>query len=92
MGQQSCNACSYLLTLRFLYFTDLKLERTIGLRWPSTLFADLNLEITYNYINIYMSGAIGGFAQSADRAARFADPHIAQLICRSRSYRKIAQA
>ena len=39
-----------------------------------------------------MSGAIGGFAQSADRAARFADPHIAQLICRSRSYRKIAQA
>ena len=39
-----------------------------------------------------MSGAIGGFAQSADRAARFADTHIAQLICRSRSYRKIAQA
>ena len=32
-----------------------------------------------------MSGAIYGFAQSADRAARFADPHIAQLICRSRS-------
>ena len=29
-----------------------------------------------------MSGAIGGFAQSADRAARIADPHIAQLICR----------
>ena len=39
-----------------------------------------------------VSGAICGFAQSADRAARFADPHIAQLICRSRSYRKIAQA
>ena len=32
-----------------------------------------------------VSGAIYGFAQSADRAARFADPHIAQLICRSRS-------
>ena len=39
-----------------------------------------------------MSGAIYGFARSADRAAqsadsaaRFADPHIAQLICRSRS-------
>ena len=32
-----------------------------------------------------MSGAIYGFAQSADRAARFADPHIAQLICRSHS-------
>ena len=32
-----------------------------------------------------MSGAIYGFAQSADCAARFADPHIAQLICRSRS-------
>ena len=49
-----------------------------------------------NYIDLFipvaMSGAIGGFAQSADRAARFADPHIAQLICRSRSYRKIAQA
>ena len=40
----------------------------------------------------YVSGAICGFAQSADRAARFVDPHIAQLICRSRSYRKIAQA
>ena len=39
-----------------------------------------------------MSGAIYGFARSADRAAQsadsaaqFADPHIAQLICRSRS-------
>ena len=30
--------------------------------------------------------------QSADRAARFADTHIAQLIGRSRSYRKIVQA
>ena len=39
-----------------------------------------------------MSGAICGFAQSADCTARFADPHIAQLICRSRGYRKIAQA
>ena len=44
------------------------------------------------YSLVQVSGAIGGFAQSADRAARFADPHIAQLICRSRSYRKIAQA
>ena len=44
------------------------------------------------FMYVYVSGAIGGFAQSADRAARFADPHIAQLICRSRSYRKIAQA
>ena len=41
---------------------------------------------------MFLSGAICGFAQSADRAARFADPHTAQLICRSRSYRKIAQA
>ena len=41
---------------------------------------------------ILVSGAIGGFAQSADRAARFADPHIAKLICGLRSYRKIAQA
>ena len=43
-------------------------------------------------IIMIMSGAIYGFAQSADRAARFADPHIEQLIGRSRSYRKIAQA
>ena len=41
-----------------------------------------------------MSGAICGFAQSADcaaqsadLAAQFADPHIAQLICRSRNHR-----
>ena len=41
-----------------------------------------------------MSGAIYGFARSADRAAQFADraaqfadPHIAQLICRSRNHR-----
>ena len=41
-----------------------------------------------------MSGAICGFArsadfaaQSADRAAQFAGPHIAQLICRSRNNR-----
>ena len=46
-----------------------------------------------------MSGAICGFAQSVDsRNLQIAqrdlvmDPHIAQLICRSRSYRKIAQA
>ena len=39
-----------------------------------------------------MSGAIYGFAQSADRAALFADPHIVQLLCRSGSYRNIAQA
>ena len=41
-----------------------------------------------------ISGAIYGFARSADRAAQFADraaqfadPHIAQLICRSRNHR-----
>ena len=46
-----------------------------------------------------MSGAIYGFARSADRAAQFADraaqfadPHIAQLICRSRNHRQFAQA
>ena len=46
-----------------------------------------------------MLGAICGFArsadcaaQSADRAAQFADPHIAQLICRLRNHRKFAQA
>ena len=48
--------------------------------------------LIYYILSMLMSGAIGGFAQSADRAARFADTHIAQLICRSRSYRKIAQA
>ena len=30
---------------------------------------------------------LGGFARSADRAAQFEDPHIAQLICRSRNHR-----
>ena len=44
------------------------------------------------YSLVQVSGAIGGFAQTADRKARFAVPHIAQLMCRSRSYRKIAQA
>ena len=46
-----------------------------------------------------MSGAIYGFARSADRAvqladraAQFADPHIAQLICKSRNHRQFAQA
>ena len=41
-----------------------------------------------------LSGAIYGFArsadcaaQSADRAAQFPDPHNAQLICRSRNHR-----
>ena len=45
-----------------------------------------------------MSGAIYGFARSADRAAQFADraaqfadPHISQLICRSRNHRQFAQ-
>ena len=51
------------------------------------------------YSLVQMSGAISGFAQSADRAAQsadlaaqFADPHMAQLICRSRNHRQFAQA
>ena len=43
---------------------------------------------------MYVSGAIYGFARSADRAAQFADraaqfadPHITKLICRSRNHR-----
>ena len=41
---------------------------------------------------VTVSGAIYGFARSADRAAQFADPHIGQLICRSRNHRQFAQA
>ena len=71
---------------QFLFLIDRHSQSNLGF-YP--LHALLYQE---RFVIVFMSGAICGFAQSADRAARFADPHIAQLICRSRSYRKIAQA
>ena len=53
-----------------------------------------NYTFRQSWTCVYLSGAICGFArsadcaaQSADRAAQFVDPHIAQLICGSRNHR-----